>query len=206
MRLYYSRGACSLAAHIAAREGGLPVDLVQVDLGAHKYAEGLDYFRVNPRGYVPLLELNDGERITETGVIVQYLAEQGKNPALLPPAGTIERIRVQEWLNFVSTELHKVFSPWLWHKETAASTQEKARSTLSKRFAELDKVLGRSNYLTGEVFTVADAYAFAILNWTNLLHMDISAYPNLKAYLVRVGSRPEVSAALKYEHLRVPGA
>ena len=204
MKLYYAPGACSLAPHIVAREAGVPVELVKVDLATHKLAEGGgDYLAINPRGYVPLLELDDGERVTEVAVIVQYLAEQGTNPNpnLLPPVGTRERLRVQQWLNVVATELHKTFSPWLWHKETAESTKAAAKAKLATRFAELDGVLARQPYLTGRRFTVADAYPFVIVSWSNLLAVDLGPYPNLRTLLDRVAARPAVRDALLAEGL-----
>ncbi len=205
MKLYYSKGACSLAPHIVAKEAGVPVELVQVDLASHTYAGGKDYFAVNPRGYVPLLELDSGERMTEASIIVQYLADQGSNPGLLPKGG-IERIRVQEWLNFIATELHKVFSPWLWHKEIAEGTKDQAKKMLARRFEELNRVLEKQPFLLGGEFTVADAYAFTILNWANFLHLDLSGYPHLRAYLARVASRPAVAEVLREEHLPSPAA
>ncbi|HYF08638.1 MAG TPA: glutathione transferase GstA [Acetobacteraceae bacterium] len=201
MKLYYSPGACSLAPHIVAREAGLSVELTKVDLATHRVAGGGDYLAINPRGYVPLLVLDDGEHVSEASVIVQYLAEQGGNPDLLPPAGTRERLRVQQWLNFVATELHKTFSPWLWHKETAGSTQEAARAKLAERFAELDRRLADRPFLTGERFTVADAYAFTIVNWSNFLGLDLGPYPHLAAFLRRVAERPQVREALRAEGL-----
>jgi|SRR5215216_983750 len=201
MKLYYAPGACSLAPHIVAREAGVPIDLVKVDLAKHTLENGSDYTAVNPRGYVPLLELDDGERVTEAAVLVQLLAEAGLNTELLPPAGTRERVRVQAWLNFIATELHKTFSPWLWHKETAESTKEVAKAKLATRFAELDRVFARQAYLTGEHFTVADAYAFVIVNWANFLSVDISPYPNLQAFLDRVAARPAVQDVLFAEGL-----
>ena len=202
MKLYYAPGACSLAPHIVAREAGVPVELAKVDLATHKLAEGGgDYRAINPRGYVPLLELDDGERVTEAAVIVQYLAEQGTNPDLLPPAGTRERLRLQPWLNVVATELHKTFSPWLWHKETAESTREAARSKLAARFAELDRHLADRPFLTCGRFTVADAYAFTIVNWSNFLGIDLKPYPRLAAFMRRVAERPRVREALQAEGL-----
>ncbi|MDF2763825.1 MAG: glutathione transferase GstA [Rhodospirillales bacterium] len=201
MKLYYAPGACSLAPHIVAREAGVPVDLVKVDLVKHRLEDGSDYKVVNPRGYVPLVELEDGERFTEAAVIVQLLAERGRNPDLLPPAGSRERLRVQSWLNFIATELHKTFSPWLWHKETAESTQQAAKAKLAARFAELDRLLAGQPYLTGDKFTVADAYGFTIVNWSNFLKVDLNPYPNLSAFLDRVAARPAVQEALRAEGL-----
>ena len=200
MKLYYSPGACSLAPHIVAREAGLPVDLVKVDLMTHKTETGADYFAINPRGYVPALEI-DGEPHTEVAALVQYLAEQAPGSKLLPRAGTMERFRVQQWLTFVSSELHKTFSPWLWHAETAESTKQAAREKLSVRFTELDRHLVDRAYLTGDTFTVADAYAFTIVNWSNFLKVDLKPYPNLSAFMARVAARPKVREALKAERL-----
>ena len=201
MKLYYAPGTCSLAPHIVAREAGLPIDLVKVDIFTHRTVDGADYLAINPRGYVPLLELDDGERVTEAAVLVQFLADEAGATDLLPPAGTRERLRVQGWLNFVATELHKTFSPWLWHKETAESTKAAARAKLALRFAEMDRVLADRPYLTGERFTVADAYAFAIANWSNYLAVDLRPYPNLSAFLDRVAARPAVREAMSAEGL-----
>ena len=200
MKLYYSPGACSLAPHIVAREAGIAIDLVKVDLMTHRTETGEDYFRINPRGYVPALEI-DGELHTEVAALVQYLAEQAPASALLPPAGTIERFRVQQWLTFVSSELHKTFSPWLWHAETAEQTKQAARDKLGVRFTELDRHLADRAYLTGDTFTVADAYAFTIVNWSNFLKIDLKPYPNLSAFMARVAARPKVREALKAERL-----
>jgi glutathione S-transferase len=201
MKLYYSPGACSLAPHIVAREAGLAIDLVKVDLGAHKTETGEDYFTINPRGYVPAIQLDDGEVHTEVAALVQYLAEQAPQSNLLPPAGSKERFRVNQWLVFVSSELHKTFSPWLWHAETAESTKQAARDKLAVRFGELDRHLADRAYLTGNAFTVADAYAFTIVNWSNFLKIDLKPYPNLSAFMARVAARPKVREALKAERL-----
>jgi glutathione S-transferase len=201
MKLYYSPGACSLAPHIVAREAGLAIDLVKVDLGAHRTETGEDYFTINPRGYVPAIQLDDGEVHTEVAALVQYLAEQAPQSNLLPPAGSKERFRVNQWLVFVSSELHKTFSPWLWHAETAESTKQAARDKLAVRFGELDRHLADRAYLTGNAFTVADAYAFTIVNWSNFLKIDLKPYPNLSAFMARVAARPKVREALKAERL-----
>jgi glutathione S-transferase len=200
MKLYYSPGACSLAPHIVAREAGLAIDLVKVDLATHKTEKGEDYFKINPRGYVPALEI-DGELHTEVAALVQYLAEQAPQAALLPPAGSKQRFRMNQWLTFVSSELHKTFSPWLWHAETADSTKQAARDKLGLRFAELDRHLADRAYLTGDTFTVADAYAFTIINWSNALKIDLKPYPSLSAFMARVAARPKVREAMKAERL-----
>jgi len=173
MKLYYSPAACSLAAHIVAREAGLAIDFVKVDLASHKTEKGEDYLAINPRGYVPAIQLDDGEVHTEVAALVQYLAEQAPQSKLAPPAGTKERFRVNQWLAFVASELHRTFSPWLWQAEAADSTKQAARDKLSLRFAELDRHLATRAYLTGDTFTVADAYAFAIVNWSNFLKIDL---------------------------------
>jgi glutathione S-transferase len=200
MKLYYSPGACSLAAHIVAREAGLALDLVKVDIPTHKTEKGEDYFKINPRGYVPALEIN-GELHTEVAALVQYLADQAPQSNLLPPAGSMERFKVQQWLAFVSSELHKTFSPWLWDPETADSTKQAARDKLATRFAELDGLFATRSYLTGDTFTVADAYAFTIVNWSNFLKIDLTPYPHLSAFMARVAARPKVHEALKAERL-----
>jgi glutathione S-transferase len=201
MKLYYAPGACSLSTHIVAREAGLALDLVKVDLLTHTLDDGSDYRAINPRGYVPMLELDDGSRHSEAGALLQYLGDVSGNAALLPKAGTRERFEVVKWIGFVATELHRVFSPWLWHKETADSTVKAVKNRLALRFAELDKHLSARAYLTGESFTVADAYAFAIVNWCNFLGIGLKPYPALAAYLERVAARPKVREALLAEGL-----
>lgn len=200
MKLYYSPGACSLAAHIVAREASLAVDLVKVDLATHKTEAGEDYYRINPRGYVPALEIG-GKVHTEVVALVQYLAEQAPQSQLLPAAGTTERFRVNQWLAFVASELHKTISPWLFHAEAASSTKEAVRAKLAVRFAELDALLATQPYLTGDTFTVADAYAFTIVNWSNFLKVDLEPYAHLSAFMARVAARPKVREALKAEKL-----
>jgi glutathione S-transferase len=201
VKLYYAPAACSLAVHIVAREAGLPLELVKVDLATHRLDDGTDYRTINPRGYVPLLELDDGTRLTEVAAIVQYLADLRPVAGLLPPAGTLARVRVQQWLTFVSSELHKAFSPWLWHKETAASTRENVLQRLARHFGELDRLLAHQPYLTGERFTVADAYAYTIVNWAGFLAVSLKPYPALAAYLARVAARPLTQQALVAEGL-----
>ena len=201
MKLYYSPGACSLAPHIVASEAGVPIELVKVDLASHKLADGTDYYTINPRGYVPLLELDDGTRITEVVAIVQYLADSKGATHLAPAAGTFERVRLNQWLAFISSELHKVFSPWLWHKETAESTKQSVKDRLATRFKELDALLAKQDYLLGKQFTIADAYAYTIVNWSNFLGISLKPYPSLSAYLLRVAARPKVQEALGAEGL-----
>jgi glutathione S-transferase len=200
VKLYYSPGACSLAAHIVASEASLAIDLLKVDLATHRTETGEDYFKINPRGYVPALDI-DGEVHTEVVALVQYLAELAPQSELLPGAGTMERFHVNQWLAFVESELHKSFSPWLFDAKTAETTKQTARDKLARRFAELDALLAARPYLTGETFTVADAYAFTIINWSNVLRLDLEPHPHLKAFLARVAARPRVRKALKAEGL-----
>ncbi|MDP1899478.1 MAG: glutathione transferase GstA [Rubrivivax sp.] len=200
MKLYFSPGACSLAVHIALRETGTPFDLAKVDLTTHTLADGSSYFDVAPRGYVPLLALDDGSRHTEAASLLQYVADLQTSRSLVGEPGSRRRLEVVEWLTFVSTELHKVFSPWLWHKETADSTRTAVKDKLALRFAELDRHLASHAHLSGD-FSVADAYAFTIVNWANFLAIPLTSYPNLQAYLARVAARPQVQAALRAEGL-----
>jgi len=199
MKLYYSPGACSLAPHIALSEAGLSHDAVKVDLRKHVLADGTDYTTINPKGYVPLLELDDGQRLSEAAVILQYIADR-KPGSLAPAHGTMERYRVMEWLNFIATELHKQFGP-LWYPDTPEATRDKQRATLAKRFDHVSKTLSAQPYLMGETFGIADAYLFTILNWAGMLKVDLSPWPALQKFLARVAARPKVHAALVAEGL-----
>jgi glutathione S-transferase len=200
MKLYHSPGACSLAVHIALREAGQAFDLHPVNLATHRLADGSDYRAINPRGYVPLLELDDGSRHTEAAALLQYVGDLDASRRLLP-AGGRDRLAVVEQLAFVATELHKVFSPWLWHADTAESTKQAVRDKLALRFAELDRHFADHDWLALDRFTVADAYTFTIVNWSNFLRIDLKPTPNLAAYLQRVAARPAVQAALAAEGL-----
>ncbi|SDP44612.1 glutathione S-transferase [Ralstonia sp. 25mfcol4.1] len=205
MKLYYSPAACSMAVHIALREAGLPVTLARVDLIHHTLAEpengSNDYYAIHPRGYVPLLQLDDGSRHSEASALLQFIADQVPERNLLPAPGTQARLEAVGWLTLISTELHKVFSPWLWHKETDASTVEACKAKLHKRFGELDQHLASRDYLLGSQFSVADAYCFTIVSWARLLHLKLDAYPRLQEYLSRVAARPAVQAAMRAEGL-----
>lgn len=200
MKLYYAPGACSLAIHIALREVGVPFDLIKVDLAHHTTETGASYLDISPRGYVPLLELADQSRHTEGAALLQYVADLDPAQALIGKHGSRERLAVLEWLTFISTELHKGFSPWLWHKETADSTRQAAKAKLAARFVEMDGVLSHSDFLAG-AYSVADAYGFTIVNWSHLLGMPLTAYPHLQAWMARVAARPQVQAALRAEGL-----
>jgi len=199
MKLYYSPGACSLAPHIALNEAGLAHDAVKVDLRTHKLADGTDYTTINPKGYVPLLETDDGTRLSEVAVLLQYIAD--RKPGTLAPAfGTMERYRLMEWLNFIATEIHKQFGP-LWDPTTPDATKEKQRATLAKRFDYVAKTLSVQPYLTGDAFTIADAYLFTVVNWSGMLNVDLSPWPALQQFQARVAARPKVNATLVAEGL-----
>ena len=200
MKLYYSPGACSLSPHIVATEAGVPVEMVKVDLGKHKTESGEDFNAINPKGYVPTLKLDDGTVLTEGPAIVQYLADKNPSSGLAPANGTVERYKVQEWLNFIGTELHKNFGP-LFNPATPDAVKEMSKANIAKRLAYLNDQLANKQYLMGDKFTVADAYAFTIVNWTNFIKMDLKPYPNLAAYMGRVGARPKVQETLKAEGL-----
>lgn len=200
MKLYYASGACSLAPHIVLRETGASFDIEKVDLGTKKTDTGADFSAINPKGYVPALRLDNGEVFTEVAALLQYLADQASEMRLAPENGTMERYRLIEWLTFVSTELHKGFSP-LWKPDTPEATKDSAKAALAKRFAHLDKHLATNSFLTGDRFTIADAYLFTVVNWANFLAVDLGPYPNLKAFLDRVAARPRVQEALRAEGL-----
>jgi len=199
MKLYYSPAACSLAPHIALEESGLSYEIVRVDLRTHKIANGIDFYAINPKGYVPVLELDDGERLTEAAVILQYIADR-KPGTLAPVFGSIERYRLMEWLNFIATEVHKQFAP-LFYPTTPDATKEAQRAKLATRFDLIAKTLATRPYLTGETFTVADAYLFTIVNWSATLKIDLAPWPALQQFQARVAARPKVREAMKAEGL-----
>jgi len=200
MKLYYASGACSLAVHIALREVGARFELVAVDLAKRTLADGTPFQAVSPRGYVPVLEFDDGTRHTEGAALLQHVADRDPAQALIGAPGSDRRLAVLEWLAFTATELHKTFSPWLWHKETADSTRRTVLDKLATRFTALDAVLAKQPFLAGD-YSVADAYAFAIVNWARLLALPLTPYPHLQAWLARVAERPHVRAALEAEGL-----
>ncbi len=197
MKLYYSPGACSLAPHIALHEAGFAADIVSVDLRTHRVTDGTDYYTINPKGYVPLLELDTGERLSEVAVILQYIAD--RKPGTIAPAfGSMARYRVMEWLNFIATEIHKQFGP-LWYPDTPEATKVAQRTRLASRFDLIAGTLAAQPYLTGATFTIADAYLFTILNWSAMLKVDLSPWPALQKFQARVAARPAVQATLKAE-------
>ena len=202
MKLYFSPGACSLSPHIVAREVGIELALEKVDGASKKTASGHDFWAINPKGYVPALELDDGEILTEGPTIVQYLADQKPEAKLAPPPGTLARYRVQETLGYINSELHKTFSP-LFNPKTTPELRQDREEYLRKRFGLLEKGLAGGAYLFGEQFTVADAYLFTVTNWAKFVKVDLSAFPNLLAFQRRVAARPAVQAAMRAEGLPV---
>ncbi|HET7204533.1 MAG TPA: glutathione transferase GstA [Steroidobacteraceae bacterium] len=199
MKLYYTPGACSQAPHIAIHELGLPYEAVQVDLVKHTLPDGSDYRAINPKGYVPTLELDDGTRITEAGVILQYLADQ-KPGRLAPAFGSMARWKLMEWVAFISTEVHKGFGP-LWNPKTPADVRERTVQALGNRFGLIAQTLEKQPYLTGNEFSIADAYLFVVLNWSGLHKVDLTPWPALRQFQARVAARPAVQATLKAEGL-----
>jgi glutathione S-transferase len=194
MKLYLAPHACSLAVDIVARELTMPLSLEWVDVRAKRLLDGTDYFKINPKGQVPTLALDDGQLLTEGPVIVQCIADMKAGNSLLPQNATLERYRVLEWLNFISSELHKGFTP-LFRPTTPSAYREIAIENLSKRFAWLNEVLSSQPYLTGDTFTVADAYCYTIVTWSRLHNLDLSPWPHLVDYINRIEVRDSVKAA-----------
>ena len=200
MKLYYSPGACSLSPHIALLEAGLPYDLVKVDVRAKKLENGDDYLKINPKGQVPALGLDNGELVTEGPVIVQMIADKAPAKNLAPANGSAERYRLQEWLNFITTELHKNFSP-LFQPALTDETKAFFKDRLMGKFKYLDAQLAGRDYLMGKQFTVADGYLYVMLRWAEGMKFDLSGLSNLLAYKNRVAARPKVQEALVKEGL-----
>ena len=200
MKLYYSPGACSLSPHIVANELGLPLTLVKVDISKKQTADGADFLAINPKGYVPVIELDNGEVITEGPAIAQYLADQKPAAKLAPAAGSFERVRLQEMLGYINSELHKSYSP-LFNPKTPAETRADREEYLRKRYALVEKQLEGKEFLFGDTFTVADAYLYTVTNWAAYVKLDISGFPNLLAFQARVAARPAVQKALAAEGL-----
>jgi len=200
MKLYYAPGACSLSPHIVARELGIALDLKKVNTKDKSMEGGGDFRQVNPKGYVPALELDDGQVLTEGPAIVQYLADRKPEAGLAPRAGSIERYKLQEWLNFITSEIHKGFTP-LFKPNTPDEYKKIAKENVSARLEWVDQQLAGKDYLTGKTFTVADAYLFTVVNWTKFQQIELAKWPNLSAYMARVAARPRVQEALKAEGL-----
>jgi len=199
MKLYYAQATCSLAVHMALREAGLSFTLSKYDMKSGLLDDGRRLLEVNPKGFVPVLELDGGERLTEVSVVLQYIAEQNPASGLLPPAGSLARYRVQEWLNFIATEIHKAHWP-IFHDGAELEVQ-KAHEKLARNYAWVEEQLGEKLYLTGEQCTVADLYLGVTLNWARAAKIDLARWPGLVALRDRVRSRPAVQAAMEAEGL-----
>lgn len=200
MKLYYSPGACSLSPHIALLEAGLPYDLVKVDLRAKKLENGDDYLKINPKGQVPALALDNGELMTEGPVIIQVIADQAAGKNLAPANGSQDRYRMQEWLNFISTELHKNFSP-LFNPTIPGEAKTIFKGRIVGSFKYIDGKLAGHDFLMGKQFTVADGYLYTMLRWADGMKLDLAEFKNLTAYKERVSARPKVQEALVKEGL-----
>ncbi|MDH4984339.1 glutathione binding-like protein [Aminobacter anthyllidis] len=198
MKLYYGVNACSLAVLITALEADIPVELVKVDIyhSPHTTADGRDYSEVNPKLYVPILEFSDGRRLSEVAVQLQYLADQAQEYGLAPDRLSDDRYRLQEWLNYISSELHKSFSPWLFHSEVGQPAQEAARNKIAFRLRLIEERLRDHQYLMGG-YTIADAYLFTILAWSAFAKVPLDEFPNIRTWQARVGARPAVVEALR---------
>jgi len=200
MKLYYSPGACSMAPHIVAREAGHKLELEKVDIPAKKTAGGEDFWAINPKGYVPALKMDNGQVLTEVGVIIQYLADQKPESRLTAKMGTMERYRQMEAVNFAATEVHKQLGA-LFNPKMTPEMKEVQLGTVERRFNALEKILTGKQYLTGENYTVADAYLFTVLNWTKGLKIALDKWPNIKNFVARVAARPAVQETMKTEGL-----
>jgi glutathione S-transferase len=200
MKLYYSPGACSLSPHIALREAGLAFEPVLASTKTHQLPDGTDYYGINPLGYVPLLELDDGTQLREGPAIVQYVADQAPLKNLAPANGTLPRYRLQEWLTFIGMELHRGYSP-LFVAAMPEEGKQIFRDRLVKRYQWLDGQLAGKDYLMGDHFTVADGYLFAVTRWAKPLSVDIAGRAHVQAHFERVAARPAVQEALKVEGL-----
>ena len=200
MKLYYSPGACSLSPHIVLRESGLPFTPVLASTKTHKLADGTDYYTINPKGYVPLLELDDGQRLTEGPAIVQYIADKVPEKKLVAPWGSMERYRQMEWLNFIGTEVHKTIGA-LFNPALPDEAKAQFRTRGAGRLQWVNQQLEGKQYLMGDAFSVPDAYLFTVANWTKFVDIDVSALSNLGAFMARMAARPAVQDALKAEGL-----
>jgi glutathione S-transferase len=198
MKLYLSPGACSLASDIALREAGIAFEPVKVDLRTHKTADGADFYQINPKGYVPTLQFDNGEVLTEGPVILQYIADLKPQAKLAPPVGSMERYRLQEWLTFINGEIHKSFSI-LFNPNSGEDSKTAARTKIGTRYAWVNQSLGSKPYLLGESFSVADAYLFTVSTWAKRHSIDLSQWPAVQALIDRVAARPKVQETLQAE-------
>lgn len=200
MKLYYAPGTCALASHIALEETGQPFEIDKLNVPTKTTTSGEDFMQINPKGYVPAIQLDDGSILTEGAVILQYIADQNPSIGLAPILGTMERYHLQEWLNFIGSEVYKTYSP-LFNKAVAEDYKIIARNLLAKRLGYVETQLANKPYLMGDTFTIADAYLFTVLRWSERVSFDLNPFPNIQGYLIRVASRPSVQAAMKAEGL-----
>ena len=200
MKLYYMKGACSLASYISLNEAGIKFEAVEINHQTHKTRGGEDLNAINSKDYVPVLRLDNGEILTENVAVLQYIADRNPGAKLAPAAGTMERYHLMEWLSFINSEVHKNFSP-LFRQDAPEDTKQYVRKMLGQRVGYIERTLGDKSYLTGEQFTVADAYLFTVLSWGTRVDVDIDQWPKIKRYVERVSKRPHVIEALKAEGL-----
>jgi glutathione S-transferase len=200
MKLYYMPSACSLSPHIVANELGLPIELVKVDSTTKRTEHGEDFLAINPKGYVPALELDDGSVLTEGPAIVQYLADLKPDAQLAPTNGSMARYRLQEMLGFINSELHKSYTP-LFNPASSDAVRTERLAYLHRRYGLIEAALGRTPFLLGEQFTVTDAYLFVVTEWSKFVKFDLSPFPNLMAFQARIAARPAVQAAMRREGL-----
>ena len=198
MKLYYAPGACSLSVRISLHEAGLDAEFERVDIPTKFTERGYDYTAINPKGYVPTLQLDNGQILTEGPAIVQYLADLKPEAKLAPANGSWQRYQLQEWLNFISTEIHKQFSP-LFNAANPDSVKDAQKTKLAQRFGEISPLLEKQDYLTGSDFSVADAYLFTVLGWSKYFHIDLNQWPGIAGFVERVSARPAVAAAVEFE-------
>jgi glutathione S-transferase len=200
MKLYYSPGACSLAAHILLRETDADFQLVKVDTNTHKTSDGEDFYRINPKGQVPFLDLGTGDFLSEGTVIAQYITDQTGQQELMPKAGTRARYKVMEWQNYITTELHKTFTP-LFNSQLDAAAKAVFHQQLQKKFSWVNEQLANKKFLTGDLFTAADAYLFVVTGWAKYVQLDLSHLEHLNRFLAAVSARPAVKKAMQVEGL-----
>lgn len=198
MKLYFSPGSCALAVDISLREAGMNFDSVKVDLRSKKTANGDDYLKINHKGYVPALQLDNGQMMTEAVAIMQWVADQASEKKLIPAWGTTERYKAIEWLNFLATELHKTMSP-MWNPSFPDEARQQGKDKLALRFEEVETQLKKTEYLLGNTFTVCDAYLFTLVQWTPILKIDMAKFPRVMAFHERVKARPKVQEAIAME-------
>ena len=200
MKLYYAPGACSLAPHIVLLEAGYAFDLEKVDIPNKKTATGDDYWKINPKGYVPALRLDNGEVLSEVGVILQYLADQKPAAGLAPAAGSMARYHLMEWLNFIATEVHKSIGA-LFNPKMTPEMKTVQLGVIGRRLNALENMIAGNQYVAGDVYSVADAYLFTVINWSRIHKIDLAPWPNIQALMARIGARPQVQAAMRAEGL-----